>query len=430
MRINRRVRRSVAAALLALAVPAQSEAAGRLVARAMQPIQATAPRGDGRLFVLERRGLVRVLQGGRLRSRPFLDIRGLVSLPFPHDQYRDQSGAFSLAFAPDYRRSGRLYVLYTGRDRQGPRRRVQAGARITRARVGTVPGAVLSLRQEGLKDLGGDLAFGPDGRLWVSLGQGTHPERSQDLGRLNGKLLRIDPRPADGRPYTIPPGNPFAMRPGARPEIFAYGLRNPWRFTFWHRQLLLADVGEQRFEEVDLLDLDRSAGANLGWPIFEGPNRLQPGDGPFLAPALSREHGRNMCAIVGGHVVSGRYLYGDVCSGAVRSVGVGKTGTEGRPRPRHANPLPRLVRARRPRARVRAEPERRHLPDRAVTDNSTMYRQDPASTSAGAPPLRRGKPQTRLATRQPSRSQWPRRSHPRRGGTCGEQRCMSLLQRR
>jgi glucose/arabinose dehydrogenase len=233
----------VTAALLALSVPAQSDAAGRLVAQAKQPIQATAPRGDGRLFVLERRGLVRVVRGGRLRSRPFLDIRGLVRLPFPNDQYRDQSGAFSLAFAPDYRRSGRLYVLYTGRDRRihvdeftlargSPE---HASARSRRA--------VLSLPQEGLRDLGGDLVFGPDGHLSVSLGQGNRAERSQDLGRLNGKLLRIDPRPADGRPYTIPPGNPFAMRPGARPEIFAYGLRNPWRFTFWHRQLILADVG-------------------------------------------------------------------------------------------------------------------------------------------------------------------------------------------
>ena len=316
----------MAAALFALVVPAQSEAAGRLVTQATQPVQATAPQGDGRLFVLERRGLVRVLRRGRLRSRPFLDIRGLVRLPFPDDQYRDQSGAFSLAFAPDYRRSGRLYVLYTGRDRRihvDEFRRARGSPEHASARSRR---AVLSMRQEGLSDLGGDLAFGPDGHLWVSLGQGNHADRSQDLGRLNGKLLRIDPRPADGHPYTIPPGNPFAMRPGARPEIFAYGLRNPWRFTFWHRQLILADVGQQRFEEVNLLDLDRSAGANLGWPIFEGPNRLQPGDGPFLAPALSREHGRNMCAIVGGHVVKGRYLYGDVCSGALRSVRLGKTG--------------------------------------------------------------------------------------------------------
>ena len=316
----------VAAALFALVVPAQSEAAVRLVATAMQPVQATAPRGDGRLFVLERRGLVRVLRRGRLRSRPFLDIRGLVRLPFPNDQYRDQSGAFSLAFAPDYRRSGRLYVLYTGRDRRihvDEFMRARGSPEHASARSRR---AVLSLRQEGLNDLGGDLAFGPDSHLWVSLGEGNHAERSQDLGRLSGKLLRIDPRPADGRPYTIPPGNPFAMRPGARPEIFASGLRNPWRFTFWHRQLILADVGEQRFEEVNLLDLDRSAGANLGWPIFEGPERLQPGDGPFLAPALSRKHGRNMCAIVGGHVVSGRYLYGDVCSGALRSVRIGKRG--------------------------------------------------------------------------------------------------------
>jgi glucose/arabinose dehydrogenase len=313
--------------LLLLWSPAPASAAPKTIPGFNQPVYATAPRGDGqRLFVLERRGMVRLVRHGRIRKRPFLDIRRQVRLPFPHNQFRDQSGAFSLAFAPDYRRSGRLYVLYTSRDRRVhvDEFRSSRGGASSRSRR-----PVLSFHQEGLDDLGGDLAFGPDGFLYISLGEGNHPERSQNPGVLNGKLLRIDPRPTGGQPYGIPAGNPFVLRPGTRPEIFASGLRNPWRFSFYGHKLLLSDVGEDRFEEVNVLDIQRSGGANLGWPIFEGPLRHEPGDGPFVAPALTRAHGDGVCAIVGGFVVRGRYLYGDVCSGALRSARVTSAGLAG-----------------------------------------------------------------------------------------------------
>src|SRR3954451_1746045 len=205
--------------LLPLWSPAPASAALKAIPGFNQPVYATAPRGDAqRLFVLERRGMVRLVRHGRIRRRPFLDLRRQVRLPFPHNQFRDQSGAFSLAFAPDYRRSGRLYVLYTSRDKRvhvDEFRRSRGGASSRSRRT------VLSFHQEGLDDLGGDLAFGPDGFLYISLGEGNHPERSQNPSVLNGKLLRIDPRPTGGQPYGIPASNPFVMRPGTRPEIFA-----------------------------------------------------------------------------------------------------------------------------------------------------------------------------------------------------------------
>ena len=328
----------VAVALFALVVPAQSEAAGRPVAQAMQPIQATAPRGDGRLFVLERRGLVRVLRGGRLRSRPFLDIRGLVRLPFPHDQYRDQSGAFSLAFAPDYRRSGRFYVLYTGRDHRvhvdeftrGRGSPEHASARSRRA--------VLSLRQEGLKDLGGDLAFGPDGHLWISLGQGKHPERSQDLGRLNGKLLRIDPRPAAGRPYTIPPGNPFTMQPGARPRDLRL---RPSQSLAVHLLAPPVDPGGRGRAAL------RGGGPARPRPVGGRQPRLADLRGAQSASAWRRavSRPRPLARARTQHVRDRRRPGGQrsipLRRRVLRRRALGshrENGDEGRPRPRHANP--------------------------------------------------------------------------------------------
>ncbi len=315
----------VVVALLALWMAGgQAEARPTVVAKLTQPVSAGSPKGDPRLFVLQRNGLVRVISHGKVRRRPYLDLRGQVRLPFPRNQFRDQSGAFSLAFAPDYRRSGRLYVLYTNRDRRihvDEFRRARGGPERANAKSRRT---VLEIHQEGLDDLGGDLGFAPDGSLFISIGQGNSPDKAQDLGSLNGKLLRIDPRRSGGDPYSVPNDNPFVATPGARPEIYASGMRNPWRFTFSHRRLILSDVGEHRFEEVNVLGLDGAAGANLGWPIFEGPKRLAPGQGPFLGPVLTRRHGPRVCAIVGGVVVGGRYLYGDVCSGVVRSARLGR----------------------------------------------------------------------------------------------------------
>jgi glucose/arabinose dehydrogenase len=317
--------------LAAQALLASSAGALRLaeVAHFDQPVYVTAPRGASRkLFVLERAGRVRIVRHGRKVNRAFLDIRNLVDLDFPNNQFRDQGGLVSLAFAPDFRSSGRFYVLYTNRDGSYD---VDEFRRTARGRAASsTRRSVLSIPRRGnRKDLGGHLEFGPDGFLYVGFGYVRDPESSQDLRALTGKILRIDPDPVAGAPYGIPAGNPFVGRPDVRPEIFASGLRMPWRFSFdpASGDLIIGDVGGERVEEVDLLP-SGTAGANLGWPFYEGRRRLEPG-GPIglTFPVLAKPHRNGFCAIVGGYLIRGRrlpslrgrYIYGDVCSGAVRS---------------------------------------------------------------------------------------------------------------
>jgi glucose/arabinose dehydrogenase len=298
-------------ALAALALPSHAAGAVRLerIGVFSQPVEIAAPPGDrSRVFVAERTGRIRVVRRGRVRG--FADLRARVEVRDRRDISRDQGGLLSLAFAPDG--SGRLYVLYTGRDD-----RVHVDE-LLHGRLRTV----LTVPRRSNNDLGGALRFGPDGMLYVSLGYGSDPAASQDLGRLEGKLLRIDPRPGAGRPYRTPADNPFVLRPGARPEIYAYGLRNPWRFAFDRRAggLVVADVGERRQEELDFLSLRRAAGANFGWPGFEGHVRREADAERGVRPVLVRPHRGGICAIIGGHVARGRYLYGDLCTGEIRSV--------------------------------------------------------------------------------------------------------------
>jgi glucose/arabinose dehydrogenase len=267
---------------------------------------------------------VRVMVGGRLRARPFLDIHRLVSSG-------GERGLLSLAFAPDYRRSGVFYVDYTD---------VHGDSRIVEYRRATAdradPGSarlVVFQRQPEVNHNGGLLLFGPDRRLYIGFGDGggggdRHGPHgnAQNLGTLLGKILRIDPRPQGGRPYGIPPGNPFANRAGARAEIWDYGLRNPWRFAFAPGgRLVIADVGQDAFEEVDVV---RHAGANLGWRVFEGRSRYTPGESApgAVRPDIVRRHADGWCSITGGLVVRdrrlrlrGRYVYGDYCRGRIES---------------------------------------------------------------------------------------------------------------
>lgn len=334
----------VAAGLFAVqAALASSAEALRLhkVAGFHQPAYVTAPRHDRRdLFVVERAGRIEIVRHGRRLHRPFLDIRRLVDLDFPNNQFRDQGGLVSLAFAPDYRRSGRLYVFYSHRDGtlHVDEFRRSAGSPLRAARRSRR--TVIAIPRHGRRtDLGGDLEFGHDGYLYVGFGQGKHPDSAQDLGTLTGKILRIDPRPLVGAAYGVPIDNPFVNQPGARPEVFAYGLRMPWRFSFdpSTEDLIVGDVGEERFEEVDVLG-PADAGANLGWPFYEGRHRDEPGGPDGLTfPALAKPHANGFCAIVGGYLVRGRrlpslrnrYLYGDVCSGRLRSVRLRPGGANG-----------------------------------------------------------------------------------------------------
>ena len=295
------------------------------------PVYVTAPPGDTRrIFVVEQGGRVRVVVGGKRRSRPFLDIRRKVIAG-------GEQGLLSIAFAPDYARTRRFYVNYT--DRSGTQSVVEyrrSKSSRDRADAGS---ARLVLRYDGLEanHNGGLVAFGPDKMLYVGTGDGggaddEHGRRgnAQDLGSLLGKILRIDPRRSAGEAYRVPPDNPFAGRSGARPEIYSYGLRNPWRFSFDRRtgDLTIADVGQNAVEEVDFATKGEAAGANYGWRPFEGTRRNFDEPAPdAVAPVIELSHRDGNCSITGGYVVRdpdvpallGRYVYGDFCVGRLRS---------------------------------------------------------------------------------------------------------------
>jgi glucose/arabinose dehydrogenase len=305
------------------------------------PTYVTSPPGDRRrVFVVEQPGTIRVIRNGRRLSRPFLDISGSV-------QAGGERGLLSMAFAPDYARSRRFYVYFTdggGDIRIQEFRRSDASADRADSRTRRDV-----LRQEHSRfgnHNGGQLQFGPDGLLYIGLGDGGgagDPFRSgQDLGTLLGKLLRIDPRRSGGRPYTVPSTNPFTDRSGARPEIYAYGLRNPWRFSFDRRtgDLTIADVGQSAVEEVNFLPAGRGRGrgANFGWSVFEGRRRFGGGEAPgHVPPVLQQFHSDGNCSITGGYVVRdravsallGRYVYGDFCVGRVRSARLRSSGATG-----------------------------------------------------------------------------------------------------
>jgi hypothetical protein len=301
-----------------------------LVGRFTSPVYVTSPPGDRqRLFVVEQPGRVWISRGGATLPTPFLDVRSLVSTG-------GERGLLSMAFPPDYAASGRFYVYYTARN----------GA-ITIAEYRVSPDAdaadpssgrtVLSIPHSRSNHNGGQLQFGPDGFLYAGTGDGGgagDPDRAgQNLGSLLGKILRIDPRASGAAAYSVPPSNPFVGVPNARPEIWAYGLRNPWRFTFDREtgDLSIGDVGQGDWEEVDFATTGsgRGRGANFGWSCFEGRHAYAPNSGeaacnpirgPHVPPVLEYSHSRG-CSITGGYVVrdpalgslAGRYVYGDYC---------------------------------------------------------------------------------------------------------------------
>jgi glucose/arabinose dehydrogenase len=313
----RRVALAAVACLGATAAPAEARLDLQRVATFRQPMQVTTAPGERRsLYVVERRGRVRIMRRGKLRARPFLDISRLVGIR-SRSMTADHGGLFSIAFAPDYARSRRVYVFYT---------HVDGSLRVEEVRRGSRR-LVLRLPDRTDFDIGGQIAFGPDRLLYVGLGHQESAGAARDLGDLRGKLLRIDPRPLGAQPYRIPGGNPFAGSPTARSEIWAYGLRNPFRFSFAPSgSLLVGDVGESQVEEIDLIP-PRRAGADLGWDVFEGRRKVNPGSAPgHLPPVIEHGHDGRFCSIVGGLVVRdrslpvfGRYLYSDFCHGQLRS---------------------------------------------------------------------------------------------------------------
>ncbi len=295
----------------------------------------SAPGYPDLLFVVEQPGRVEVIRKGQTLPHPFLDISSRVD-------FGGERGLLSIAFAPDYRQSRRFYVYYT--DRQGNIRVDEFKRRTpTRAAAGSRR-SVIEIPHPGFANHnGGQLQF-LGNLLYLGTGDGGSggdpPNNAQNKNVLLGKILRIDPRPSAGRPYSIPAGNPFAGPTPGRGEIYSYGLRNPFRFSFdtvsgGPPRIAIGDVGQNRFEELDYTTVAAAAGANFGWDAFEGhsvyrdENSGTPDPGGTVKPIFAYPHSRGgSCTIIGGYVVGdkrlgslhGEYVYADFCEGRLRAL--------------------------------------------------------------------------------------------------------------
>ena len=288
------------------------------------PVYVSAPPGDvNRLFVVEQPGRIRVIQNGQLLATSFLDIASKVS-------FGGEQGLFSVAFHPSYGTNGFFYVDYTdlNGDTRVERYTVTADSNVADSASHKL---ILFVKQPYANHNGGLVVFGPHGKLYIGMGDGGSggdPEnRAQNRDSLLGKLLRIDVDAGD--PYGVPPDNPFAAG-GGRGEIWAVGLRNPWRFGFDPPDglLYIADVGQNLWEEVDVQPAGQ-AGVNYGWPAMEATHCYKPPSGcstPGVLPAVEYSHSDG-CSIIGGLVyrgtaspaLGGQYFYSDYCSGWIRS---------------------------------------------------------------------------------------------------------------
>jgi glucose/arabinose dehydrogenase len=280
--------------------PADSAKAGvglRRIGTFESPTYLTSPPGDKRrLFVVEQAGTIREVRDGRKLAKPFLDIRSQVLAG-------GERGLLSMAFAPDYAKSGLYYVYFTGRDGDIHVQEFPTRRELIRIEHSTYP-----------NHNGGQLEFGPDGRLYMGTGDGGgggDPFRNaQNPGRLLGKILRFD-----------------AARRNV--QVVAIGLRNPWRFSFDRstHDVVIADVGQDKYEEVDFVRRGTLRGRNFGWSKFEGFHAYYGGSVPnYSRPVIERSHSQGYCSITGGYVVRdrslkplyGRYVYGDYCQPQLR----------------------------------------------------------------------------------------------------------------
>jgi glucose/arabinose dehydrogenase len=290
-----------------------------------QPLYVTQPPGNDALYVVEREGTVRLLLDGRVEPKPALDISGKVAV-------ESEQGLLSIAFPPDFESSRLVYAYFTGND--GDQNVVEYQVADDGSFNADTEREVLKMDDFASNHNGGLLTFGPDGLLYIGTGDGGIGDdvnrTAQDLGSPLGKLVRIAPRQSGGNPSSIPAANPFAGEQGARSEIYSYGLRNPWRYSFDRDTgaLSIGDVGQNSLEEIDYVGKGQGRGANFGWSAFEGTERFNsdqhaPG---AIPPVLT--YGRDEgCSVTGGYVVrdpdlpalAGRYLYGDFCAGQLRS---------------------------------------------------------------------------------------------------------------
>jgi glucose/arabinose dehydrogenase len=286
----------------------------------------TAPGDRSRLFVVEQPGRIRIIRDGALVGTPFLDVSARISAG-------GERGLLGLAFHPGYAQNGRFFVNYTDRNGDTHIAEFRGGPGTDTADAASER-LILFVAQPFSNHNGGGLAFGRDGMLYIGLGDGGSggdPFRNgQNLGAHLGKMLRID---VDrGNPYSIPTDNPFVSTSGARGEIWAYGLRNPWRFAFDRTtgDLFIADVGQGDWEEIDVGLASRRGGENYGWNVTEGAHCFSPPSGCDMAgltlPVVEYDHGEG-CSVTGGVVYrgcrlpgyQGTYFYSDYCSAFVRS---------------------------------------------------------------------------------------------------------------
>ena len=330
-------------ALLAiLTVTAPADAATRTkVDDFASPTFVAAPQGDAdRVFVTQRAGLIKLVLNDEKVEQPFLDIRGRVGAA-------GEGGLLSMAFAPDYETSRRFYVFYTsngGTIRIDEFKRSEGSPNRAARKTGRL---VIRIEHPGFTNhYGGQLQFGPGGLLYISTGDGGGSgdprDNAQDKNSLLGKVLRVDPLPARDKGYSSPRSNPFFGVDG-RNEIFAYGLRNPYRFSFDRMtgDLTIGDVGQDRREEIDFRSASAAPGPNFGWDCFEGSLTFQGGSSCLRGPSghtepvheLSQSDG--YCSVIGGYVarhpslgsLQGDYVYGDLCRSELRAVSLSPSGS-------------------------------------------------------------------------------------------------------
>jgi glucose/arabinose dehydrogenase len=289
-----------------------------------QPVSITHA-GDSRLFITLQPGLVVIWDGTEILPQPFLDIQSLVLAG-------GERGLLSIAFHPRYRENGFFFVNYTNSGGHTVVARYSVSSDPNRADPMSAR-QILFVEQPFSNHNGGQMQFGPDGYLYIGMGDGGSGgdpgNRAQNLSDLLGKMLRIDVD--SGTPYRIPPSNPFTGNPSVRDEIWAYGLRNPWRFSFDRAtgDLWIADVGQGLWEEVSFQPATSIGGENYGWRRMEGTHCFNPGSncntGSLVLPVIEYGHTGGACSVTGGYVyrgssfprLQGMYIYGDYCNGKI-----------------------------------------------------------------------------------------------------------------
>jgi glucose/arabinose dehydrogenase len=314
--------------LLCARTTAQQDIALEQITSGLQSPVAITHAGDSRLFITQQRGTVVIWDGTRILPTPFLDIQNLVLCC-------GERGLLSVAFHPRFAENGYFYIDYT--EQAGPGNTVVARYSVSatdpnRADPASAK-ALLRIPQPFSNHNGGQLAFGPDGYLYIGMGDGGSggdpDNRAQNLADRLGKILRIDVDA--GEPYASPASNPFVARAGARPEIWAYGLRNPWRFGFDRAtgDLWIADVGQGSWEEIDFQPATSIGGENYGWRRMEGTHCFTPtsncSEAGMILPVIEYGHGAGACSVTGGYVyrgaryprMHGTYFYGDYCNGMI-----------------------------------------------------------------------------------------------------------------